>query len=341
VKSAGSAAKASTGQNGRLPAPQSAAYPVPETVTEDIGANGSEAELDHVPDEVQGTDGGTVRAQMASTPASTRSPLNGMMVQDSASPAFDAIRGGQLPLVADTMFADTFEPQAQAGAAVELPPASVGPLSLRIAASKGDPSAEFEVATRLAEGKGTDQNFKEAARWYQRSASKGFAQAQYRLATLYERGLGMKADLARAKSWYQRSAEQGNVKSMHNLAVLAAGRGGVTPDYTTAANWFTQASNHGLADSQYNLAVLTESGLGVQKDPVQAAMWFILAARGGDKEAIRRRDQMKAKMDRNEWSAADHLARTWQPMTPDKLANDTHAAGELWKSRVAGQPDQG
>jgi localization factor PodJL len=314
---------------------------VPETVTEDIGANGSEAELDHVPDEVQGTDGGTVRAQMASTPASTRSPLNGMMVQDSASPAFDAIRGGQLPLVADTMFADTFEPQAQAGAAVELPPASVGPLSLRIAASKGDPSAEFEVATRLAEGKGTDQNFKEAARWYQRSASKGFAQAQYRLATLYERGLGMKADLARAKSWYQRSAEQGNVKSMHNLAVLAAGRGGVTPDYTTAANWFTQASNHGLADSQYNLAVLTESGLGVQKDPVQAAMWFILAARGGDKEAIRRRDQMKAKMDRNEWSAADHLARTWQPMTPDKLANDTHAAGELWKSRVAGQPDQG
>lgn len=217
--------------------------------------------------------------------------------------------------------------------ALELPPATVGPLSLRIAAAKGDPSAEFEVASRLAEGKGTDQDFKEAHRWYQRSAAQNFTQAQYRLGTLYERGLGAKADTGRAKAMYQRAAEQGNVKSMHNLAVLAAGRGGGTPDYSTAATWFTQAANHGLADSQFNLAVLTESGLGVEKDQVQAAMWFILAAQGGDKEALRRRDQIKSRMDKAEWSAAERLAANWQPMPPEKLANDARFAGELWKSR--------
>ena len=49
----------------------------------------------------------------------------------------------------------------------------------------------------MAEGKGTTQNFKDAAKWYQRSAAKGFVQAQYRLGTLDERGLGLKADQAR------------------------------------------------------------------------------------------------------------------------------------------------
>ncbi|MEW5965348.1 MAG: hypothetical protein AB1749_17555, partial [Pseudomonadota bacterium] len=162
---------------------------------------------------------------------------------------------------------------------LELPPASVGPLSLRTAAANGDPSAQFEVGARLAEGKGIDQNFTEAARWYQRAASQGFAQAQYRLATLYERGLGMKKDLARARNWYQRAAEAGNVKAMHNLAVLSAGRAGEAPDYQTASRWFERAATLGLADSQYNLAVLFENGLGVAQDKKRAYQWYALAAR--------------------------------------------------------------
>ena len=149
------------------------------------------------------------------------------------------------------------------GGALDLPPATVGPLSLRLAAANGDPSAEFEVGARLAEGKGTDQNFKEAAKWYQRSASKGFVQAQYRLGTLYERGLGLKADEERAKDWYLRAAEQGNVKAMHNLAVLSANSRKGAPDYALASKWFSDAAEHGLPDSQFNLAVLYENGLGV------------------------------------------------------------------------------
>ena len=116
---------------------------------------------------------------------------------------------------------------------VSLPPATVGPLSLRLAAANGDPSAAFEVGARLAEGKGTSQNFTEAITWYQKSAAQGFAQAQYRLGTLYERGLGVKADVARAQSWYERAAEQGHIKAMHNLAVLSAGRSTGSPDYIT------------------------------------------------------------------------------------------------------------
>ncbi len=86
--------------------------------------------------------------------------------------------------------------------ALNLPPVTVGPLSLRLAAANGDPSAEFEVGVRLAEGRGTAQNLEEAVRWYQRSAARGFAQAQYRLATHLERGFGTKKDIGRARIWY-------------------------------------------------------------------------------------------------------------------------------------------
>lgn len=219
--------------------------------------------------------------------------------------------------------------------ALDLPPATVGPLSLRLAAARGDASAEFEVGARLAEGKGTGQNFAEAVKWYQRSAQKGFAQAQYRLGTLYERGLGTKTDLARARVWYKRAAEQGNVKSMHNLAVLSAGREAGSPDYATAAQWFGEAADRGLADSQFNLAVLYESGLGVGKDIVQAYKWMTLAARSGDRETVKRREALRAKLTAGELEKAQKLLHDWQSKPTELLANDARAAGQAWQQQSA------
>jgi localization factor PodJL len=222
---------------------------------------------------------------------------------------------------------------APSNSALDLPPASVGPLSLRLAAANGDASAEFEVAARLAEGKGTPQNFADALRWYQRSAAKGFAQAQYRLGTLYERGLGVTQDLGRARVWYSRAAEQGNVKSMHNLAVLAAGGEG-EPDYATALQWFTKAAEHGLADSQYNLGVLLENGLGVKADRVSAYKWYALAAKSGDKDALARRDALKDALTGADLKDGDEHVAAFKPQPLIPLANDARAAGEDWKKRV-------
>lgn len=251
------------------------------------------------------------------------------------------------PLVPASLGSQEIVPHASAGpqavtqrldvSALSLPPATVGPLSLRLAAANGDPSAEFEVGARLAEGKGTEQNFKEALHWYQRAASRGFAQAQYRLGTLYERGLGTKPDLQRARQWYQRAAEQGNVKAMHNLAVLSAGRDSASPDYALAAQWFLSAAEHGLADSQFNLAVLRENGLGVVKDPAVAYKWYALAARGGDKEAAKRRDQLKAILGAAVLAEAEAAIAVFEPKRVDRLINDARAAGEDWKSRQAAE----
>lgn len=219
--------------------------------------------------------------------------------------------------------------------ALDMPPVTVGPLSLRLAAANGDPSAEFEVGARLAEGKGTSQSFEEAAKWYQRSADQGFVQSQYRLGTFYERGLGVKADPAKAAAWYQRAAEKGNVKAMHNLAVLSANQSKGSPDYATAAKWFTEAAERNLSDSQFNLAVLYENGLGVEQNLKQSFKWLSLAAKSGDKEAVRRRDILKGKLTAEEIAEAEAMLKTYSGKVPDPMANDARSAGEAWKKNPA------
>ena len=217
----------------------------------------------------------------------------------------------------------------------DLPPALVGPLSLRMAAAKGEPSAAFEVATRFAEGRGIKQDFKQAMVWYQRSAGKGFAIAQYRLGTLYERGLGTPVDVARARVWYKRAADQGNVKAMHNMAVLSAGNGQAAPDYAGAAKWFKEAADRGLADSQFNLGVLYENGLGIEKDPSTAYVWFSLAARNGDVEAVRRRDQLLASLDAEAVRIANDRVQNWHARATNSKVNDARVAGDQWRSQSA------
>ena len=275
------------------------------------------------------------RAQRRQSMAAMSGKLGHAAAQMSANAATPASLIPEDPNQA----AKTSNALAQGGmsksSALDLPPATVGPLSLRLAAANGDPSAEFDVGARLAEGKGGEGDFKQAAKWYQRSADKGFAQAQYRLGTLYERGLGLKADPARATAWYEKAASAGNIKAMHNLAVLSANQSGSSPDYTTAARWFSDAADRGLSDSQFNLAVLYENGLGVEKNMQQAYKWLALAARNGDSEAIKRRDNLKGKLTQAELDAAEALVKTWRVKPADSLINDARAAADAWKKNPA------
>ncbi|MBY0558941.1 tetratricopeptide repeat protein [Hyphomicrobium sp.] len=257
---------------------------------------------------------------------------DGSSVPASMVPSAAETEGAKADLTTGSVSPAPSNTSASKSSPLDMPPATVGPLSLRLAAANGDPSAQFEVGARLAEGKGTTQSFQDAAKWYQRSADQGFAQSQYRLGTLYERGLGLKPDAAQAAVWYQRAAAQGNIKAMHNLAVLSANQNDQSPDYTTAAQWFEAAAQRGLADSQFNLAVLYENGLGVTRDMKRAFMWLSIAARGGDADAVRRRDILRGKLTAEEVKAADKMIAAWKPSPSSRDINDARTAGEIWKS---------
>jgi len=194
-------------------------------------------------------------------------------------------------------------------------PEGLSTTNLGQAAESGNAAAQFEVASRFAEGRGLAQSHAQAFAWYQRAAMRGFAPAQFRLGTLLERGAGADVDVARAKVWYRRAAEQGHVNAMHNLAVLTARRDGDDPDYAAAATWFREAAERGLTDSQYNLALLCEVGFGTPKSFLEAYKWLTLAARGGDKEAAVRLQQITPRLSPGEIAAAEQQIAGWRPRT--------------------------
>jgi localization factor PodJL len=213
-------------------------------------------------------------------------------------------------------------------------PAGIGN-SLRAAAANGDPAAEFEVATRFADGRGIPQNLTEAVAWFERAASKGLAPAQFRLGGLYEKGMGVQKNLETARRLYVQAAEAGHGKAMHNLAVLYAEGIDGKPNYQTAARWFRKAADYGVIDSQYNLAILYARGIGVETNMGEAFKWFALASREGDRDAAKKRDDVGARLDKQTLAAAMAAAQSWQAQPQPEAAIKVRVPPGGWDSASA------
>jgi localization factor PodJL len=220
--------------------------------------------------------------------------------------------------------------------AIDKLPAAIGG-SLRAAAAKGDPAAEYEIAQRYAEGRGVPQNLAEAADWFDRAAKQGLAPAQFRLGGFYEKGFGVKKDLDAARRLYLAAADAGNAKAMHNLAVLYAEGIDGKPDYQNAAKWFRKAADYGLGDSQYNLGILFGRGIGMEPNLAEAYKWFTLAARDGDKESIAKRDDVGGRLDPQSLAAAKLAAQAWTPLDQPEAATQAATPAGGWDT-VAASP---
>jgi len=209
------------------------------------------------------------------------------------------------------------------------PPAKA--VDLRAAANAGDAAAQYELATRLFEGRTMTRDLGQSALWFEKAALQELAPAQYRLGSLYEKGVGVARDTARAKTLYQRAADRGNIRAMHNLAVLYAEGSGGKPDYGAAAQWFRKASEHGVRDSQYNLAILYARGLGIGQDLTQSWVWFSLAAVQGDEDAGKKRNDVAARLNAQQLAAAKAIVDGFQPKANDKAANEVAAPAGGWE----------
>ncbi len=212
-------------------------------------------------------------------------------------------------------------------------PAAIGTPALRMAASSGDPKAQFIVASAWLRGRGVKRDFAKAAQWYAKAAAKGLAVAQYRLGTLYERGRGLPHDMAKARHWYEQAARAGNVKAMHNLAVILANNTAGKADYAASAHWFRMAAEHGLRDSQYNMAVLYQRGLGVKADLAEAYKWFALAARSGDMDAAQRKAALAGSLGAQTKAAMDRQINSWKPRKAIQEANVVTIDKPEWRIR--------
>ena len=163
---------------------------------------------------------------------------------------------------------------------------------LKVRSDAGDKSAARQLAEMYYLGRGgVEQNFGEAARWYEQLARQGDARAQTSLGLMYARGLGVEKNLQTAHKWWLFAAAQNDPGAQYNLGVIYSRGEGIAQDPAQAAQWLTRAAQRGHVQAQHNLGMLYYEGKGLERDLVRAYFWLKVAALQGDDVA---RDALKA-----------------------------------------------
>jgi TPR repeat protein len=76
-------------------------------------------------------------------------------------------------------------------------------------AIKGSADAQYQLGSLYLTGKGTLQDFEEAAKWFTSAAEQNHALAQYELGLLYHNGLGVNPDNEKSYVWLNLAAAAG------------------------------------------------------------------------------------------------------------------------------------
>jgi len=161
----------------------------------------------------------------------------------------------------------------------------------RIEEEDSDPMSDPDEMVRIGDtfrtGDGPLQDYNLALNWYRLAAERGHPGGQYNLAQMYELGLGVRRDTIEAAFWYRRAAEQGEVHSQHHLAAMYRDGRGVSRDPQLSLAWFEAAARQGHVEVFSELAMAYQQGEGMAMDIRRAYLWWWLAAEGGDSEAIK------------------------------------------------------
>ena len=106
-------------------------------------------------------------------------------------------------------------------------------------AENGNAKAQNNLGLMYHFGKGVEEDYSEAVRWFTKSAEQGDADAQYNLGLMYKKGKGVGADYAEAVRWWEKAAEQGDADAQYMLDTL-------NKETENKNDWFTTYSNCNL-----------------------------------------------------------------------------------------------
>ncbi len=121
---------------------------------------------------------------------------------------------------------------------------------LKPLADKGDPEAQYKLASAYFDGPDAKEKLTEILSLYETAANQGFADAQYYLGVLYDKGRGVKNNDEKAREWYKIAADNNHSIAQFNYAVfLMQGRGGPKNE-EEAWSWMKKSSVQGYPAAQ-------------------------------------------------------------------------------------------
>lgn len=153
---------------------------------------------------------------------------------------------------------------------------------LAIAACRGWPAAQHDLAVFLEDGNWGFRNLPLAVHWYRKAAAAGDAFAQNNLGTCLAKGRGIPFDGKAAVSWYRKSARQGCAEGLQNYAFcLLCGQCTKRKQgeaFRLAVKSFLKASSGRAA---FLVGQCLRNGWGARKDLRLAKLWLTLASDRG------------------------------------------------------------
>ena len=144
-----------------------------------------------------------------------------------------------------------------------------------------------------------------------KAAEQGIVSAQGTLGAMYYVGKGTEQDYKQAEKWFRKAAEQGYTLSQQSLARIYALGHGVTKDLKEAAKWYRKAAENGLPSAQGQLAVIYVVGDGVKLDTIEAYKWATIAIENGFQPSSDFRESVAKSMTPEEITKAESLAKDW------------------------------
>jgi hypothetical protein len=138
----------------------------------------------------------------------------------------------------------------QAALAVQPPPTqSFEEQALRLAAQKGDPNAQYDLAVALVKPipphSGPIKGGAEAAELLEKSALQGNVDAAFLLGHMYQYATGVSKDVGKSLQWLTKAANGGNVSAMVTLDIMYRVGDGVMKNKVKARDYYAKAAEKG------------------------------------------------------------------------------------------------
>lgn len=159
--------------------------------------------------------------------------------------------------------------------------------SIRKRAEEGDADAMNEMGVLYHNGRGVEQDFKEALSWYNKAIEKNSIDAWVNAGILYDFGQGVDTNHNHATSLFIMAAELGNEWAKKNIIFYPKGES--TPiDFKEVIAWFKGAADRGDSDAMYYIGLLYERREDKEWNSEDAVLWYRKAADLGNADAMYR-----------------------------------------------------
>ncbi|GAQ91434.1 hypothetical protein KFL_007840040 [Klebsormidium nitens] len=137
-----------------------------------------------------------------------------------------------------------------------------------------DKDACYELGVCYELGRGVEQSFEEAFKWYEKAAEREQIPAAFCLAECYEHRKGVARNYEEAAAWENRAAHSAIQLAQHDLLPRYRDGTGTEQDLADAVMWLKRAGDAGYPDAYYKLGCLYGERKGVARDDAEAATWL-------------------------------------------------------------------